>query len=124
MAVVPVYFPAMSLRIRELVNDVTAALFFGLALALAMPQAYAGMISPDDAERERVKSVLERPELAAELEKMGIAREQARSRVDAMTPSEVSELAGRVDAVVAGGQAGTRDVLLVILVVLLVLLVA
>jgi hypothetical protein len=92
-----------------------------LALALAMPQAHAGMIAVD-AERERVKTMLEGPQLAAELEKMGIEREQARARVEAMTPSEVSELAGRLDAAVAGGQSGTRDVLLVILVVLLVLL--
>ena len=111
----------MSPRIRELVNDVTAALLFGLALALAMPQAYAGMISAEDDERTRVKSMLERPELAAELEKMGIATHEARERVDAMTPPEVSQLAGRIDALAAGGQSATRDLLLVLLVVLLVL---
>jgi hypothetical protein len=106
---------------RALVNDVTAALLLGLALALAMPQAYAGMISTD-AERDRVKILLERPEVAAELEKRGVNPQQARSRVDAMTPTEVSQLAGRIDQLAAGGQTGTRDVLLVILVVLLVLL--
>lgn len=111
----------MSPRIRELVNDVTAALLFGLALALAMPQAYAGMISAEDEARTRVKSMLERPELAAEIEKMGIAPQEAQSRVDAMTPAEVSQLAGRIDALAAGGQSGTRDLLLVLLVVLLVL---
>lgn len=57
----------MSPRIRELVNDVTAALLFGLALALAVPQAYAGMISAEDEERTHVKSMLERPELATQL---------------------------------------------------------
>jgi len=112
----------MSPRIREVVNDITAALLFGLALALAMPQAYAGMISAEDEERTRVKSMLERPELATELEKMGIAPQEARERVDAMTPPEVRELAGRLDRLAAGGQAGTRDLLLVLLVVLLVLL--
>jgi hypothetical protein len=40
-----------------------------VALSLAVPQAYAGMIGVEDTERERVKSMLERPELAAELEK-------------------------------------------------------
>jgi hypothetical protein len=111
----------MNPRIRALVNDVTAALLLGLALALAMPQAYAGMISTD-AERDRVKVLLERPEVAAELEKRGVNPDQARSRVDAMTPTEVSELAGRVDQLAAGGQSASRDLLLVILVVLLVLL--
>jgi hypothetical protein len=111
----------MSPRIRQVVNGFSAPVLLGLALALAMPQAYAGMISAD-VERERVKTMLERPELAAQLEKMGLAPQQARERVDAMTPSEVGELAGRLDAAVAGGQSATRDVLLVILVVLLVLL--
>jgi hypothetical protein len=111
----------MSPRIRQVVNDVTAALLFGLALALAMPQAYAGMISADDEERARVKTLLERPQLATELERMGIPPQQAAARVDAMTPTEVRELAGRLDAVAAGGQSGTRDLLLVLLVVLLVL---
>lgn len=112
----------MSSRIRQLVNDITAALLLGLALALAMPQAYAGMISAEDEERVRVKSMLERPELAGQLETMGIAPHEARARVDAMTPSEVSQLAGRLDALAAGGQSATRDLLLVLLVVLLVVL--
>ncbi|OGA72489.1 MAG: hypothetical protein A3G81_21355 [Betaproteobacteria bacterium RIFCSPLOWO2_12_FULL_65_14] len=112
----------MSPRIRQVVNDITAALLFGLALALAMPQAYAGMISADHEERARVKTMLERPQLATELERMGIPPQEASARVDAMTPGEVRELAGRLDALAAGGQAGTRDLLLVLLVVLLVLL--
>ena len=46
-----------------------------LGLALALPQAQAGMIATDAAgdERARVRAMLERPEVAAELERMGIA---------------------------------------------------
>lgn len=112
----------MTSRLRTLIADVTAALLFGLALALAVPQAHAGMIRSDDPERERVKSLLERPEVSAEMERMGISPAEARARVDAMTPQEVHQLAGRLDALPAGGQSAGRDVLLVVLVVLLVLL--
>jgi hypothetical protein len=66
----------------QLLRDVSAALLLGLALALALPNAYAGMIGIEDAERDRVKTLLERPELAAELQKMGVAPDAARARVE------------------------------------------
>lgn len=92
-----------------------------VALAFAVPQAYAGMIDAD-AERSRVRGLLERPELAAELEKMGVPPAEAQARVDAMTPEEVTQLAGRLDAFAAGG-AGQRDLLLVIILLLLLILI-
>lgn len=107
----------MSSKFRDL------ALVLGLALALAVPAAHAGMIGIEQAERDRVKTLLERPELAAELEKMGVAPQDARARVDAMTPAEVSRLAGRLDALAAGGQMSNRDLLLVILLVLLLIII-
>jgi hypothetical protein len=92
------------------------------ALLLVVPQAYAGMIGAEGTERERVKGMLERPEVAAELERLGVPAAEARARVDAMTHQEVAELAGRVDALAAGG-ASNRDLLLVILLVLLLILI-
>jgi hypothetical protein len=112
----------MTQRLRTVIIDITAALLFGLALALAVPQAHADMIRIDDPERERVKSLLERPEVIAEMERLGIAADEARARVDAMAPAEVHSLAGRLDALPAGGQSASRDLLLVVLVVLLVVL--
>jgi hypothetical protein len=94
-----------------------------LSLVLAVPPAYAGMIGIEDPERERVKSMLERPELAAQLEKMGIPAIEARARVDAMTPQEVSQLAGRLDSLAAGGAMSNRDLLLVILLILLLIII-
>ena len=96
-----------------------------LGLALAIPQAYAGMISTpsQDPERDRVKAMLERPELAAELEKRGVAPAEAKARVDAMTPQEVAELAGRLDQLAAGGQMSNQNLLLIIIIVLLILII-
>jgi hypothetical protein len=95
---------------------------FALALFLVAPLAYAGIIDVEGNERERVKSMLERPEVAAELERLGVPPAEARARVDAMTPQEVAELAGRVDALAAGG-ASNRDLLLVIILILLLILI-
>ena len=95
-----------------------------IALALAVPQAYAGMIGIEEAaERDRVNSLLERPELAAELEKKGVAPAEARARVEAMTPQEVSQLAGKLDQLLAGGALSNQDLLLVIILLLLLIII-
>ncbi|MFL6566486.1 MAG: PA2779 family protein [Burkholderiales bacterium] len=94
-----------------------------LAVVLVAPQAHAGMIGVQDPERDRVKSMLERPELATQIEKMGVSPADARARVDAMTPEEVSQLAGRLDQLAAGGALSNQDLLLIILLVLLLIIV-
>jgi hypothetical protein len=118
---------AMSQRLRTLITDITAALLFGLALALAVPQAHAEIISTDasvqDSEKSRVKDMLARPEVAAEMQKMGIAPAEAAARVDAMTPEEVRSLAGRLDNLPAGGQTRTDTILIIILIVLIIALI-
>jgi hypothetical protein len=112
----------MSHRFRAFIIDITAALLFGLALALAVPEAYAGMIQPGDPQREELKSLLERPEVAKELEQMGIPPQEAAARVDAMTPQEVSELKGRIDRLAAGGAVSTQDLLLIIILLLVLVI--
>jgi hypothetical protein len=97
-------------------------LMLAAALLLAVPPAYAGMIRTDDLERERVKALLERSEVRAELEKHGVLAHEAAARVDAMTPAEVQQLAGRIDALAAGGQS-TQNLLLVIILVLLIIII-
>src|SRR2546426_12418359 len=83
-----------------------------LAFAFAVPQAYAGLVSTDQAaaqqEREHVKALIQRPEVAQQMEKMGIPAKEALVRVDAMTDEEVRSLAGRLDALPAGGQDSTQ----------------
>jgi hypothetical protein len=57
------------------------------------------------------------------MEKMGIPPEKAAARVDAMSDAEVSQLAGRLDALPAGGAMSTEEWLLVIVVILLVVII-
>lgn len=102
---------------------------FVLVFSLAMTplQGFAGLIDTDAAqavsERARVKAMLERPELAQALEKMGLPPRDAQARVDAMNDVEVAQLAGRLDAVPAGGALTTQEWLLIIIAILLLVIV-
>jgi hypothetical protein len=71
--------------------------------------------------RERLKALAARPEVARRLEALGVAPEQARSRIDALTDAEVSVLAARLDALPAGGLT-TQEWLLVIIAILLLII--
>src|SRR5687767_12841198 len=93
-----------------------------LALLLVAPQVQAGLIETPDAERERVKELVSRPELAQQLKQMGIAPEEVQGRIDAMTDEEVRSLAGRINAVPAGGELTSQEWLLVIIIILLVII--
>jgi hypothetical protein len=95
-----------------------------LALALGLPQSpsYAGLIPTEAAnERARVMALVERPEVAQQLEKMGIPQNDARARVAAMSEAEVASLAGKLDALPAGGALSNQDLLIIVIVILLIL---
>ncbi len=121
----------MNNRVREYLLELFGALLLGVTLALLMPQAHAGLIGTGEAvsaaealqERERVIALVERPEIASGLEKMGIAPHEAKARVEAMNDAEVRTLAGKLGVLPAGGALSNTDLLLVVLVVLLILVI-
>jgi Family of unknown function (DUF6627) len=97
-----------------------------LALTLGLPQSpsYAGLIptetgAPND--RERVMALAERPEVAQQLEKMGIPQDEAKARIAAMSQAEVASLAGKLDALPAGGALGNQEFLIILIVIVLIL---
>ena len=96
-----------------------------LSLSLIASQVQAGMIGTPAAspEREQVRELVSRPELARQLKQMGIAPEEIQGRIDAMTDEEVRSLAGRLNAVPAGGEITTQEWLLIIIVILLVIII-
>ena len=94
-----------------------------LSFLLAAPQAYADMIPTEGSERERVLALIERPEVAQQMEKMGIPAAEARARVAAMSEEEVISLAGRLDSAIAAGAMTNQDFLIVLLIVLLVVII-
>ena len=116
----------MMQRLGKWLVEYWVVLVFGLAAAYYVPQAHAELIGTDSVqaqdERARVKALIARPELAKGLEKMGIAPHEALGRVDAMSDEEVLQLAGRLDAAIAGGQL-TNEALLLIIIILLLLII-
>jgi len=110
-------------RMKQLLVDFWIVLAFGLAAVLLMPQANAALIGVEDLERERVKAMLERPEVVKGLEKFGVDALAARARVDAMSDAEVLQLAGRLDAAIAGGALTNEQLLLVVIILLLIIII-
>jgi hypothetical protein len=96
------------------------------ALVLGAAPARAGLISSDAAipqppsDREHVQSVLARPDVAQQLEKMGLAPADAKARVQAMSDREVAQVAGRLDSLPAGAAISNDELLLIVIIILLV----
>jgi hypothetical protein len=96
------------------------------SLALVMPAApvSAGLVPtegvvPVSPERERVKDLVSRPDVAKKLEALGVLPKDAASRVDALTEDEVRALAARIDALPAGGLSNQEWLIIIIIVVLI-----
>ena len=106
---------------------VSYVLIFSLA---GLPfTAQAGLIGTDDVvaqnqlqtERAKVRDFVSRADVQQQLQQFGLTQQNAQDRVDALSEAEVQHIAGKIDALPAGGTAGTAAV--VGLTVLLILIV-
>jgi hypothetical protein len=83
----------------------------------------AGIIPTDQiaaaTERGRIASFLDRAEVRAQLQSLGVDAGAARSRVDALADDEVKNLAARIDELPAGGDS-VLGVLLLVFIILLI----
>src|SRR4051812_19811662 len=100
-----------------------------LAIALMMlpyQSGQAGMIGTGQAaspasvqaDRDTISSFLSRAQTVSELQSLGLDPQLARDRVAAMSDAEVSSLAGKMNALPAGGE-GLILILLVVLIIYL-----
>ena len=119
----------MTHRLRNRLIELSMLVLLAAAAAAVMPRAHAGMIATDDAqapsvqaERERVKALLARPELAKQLSDHGVTAANAAERVDAMTDGEVLQLAGKIDQFVAAGALSNDQLIVIILLVVLLVI--
>jgi hypothetical protein len=107
-------------QLRRFVASFLVMCMLGLSVPM---QAHAGIVSTDQltasAERERVGSMLNRADVQARLESMGVKPADVQARVDALSDQEVSQLAGQLDTLPAGGD-GIIGALVFIFIVLLV----
>ena len=83
--------------------------------------AQAGVIATDQAvaveARASVAGFVARSDVAGKLQALGISPQAASERVAALSDAEVASLAGRIDALPAGGIAGILPVLVVVLLI-------
>lgn len=105
-------------------NRVMARLLILCTLFIGVPlPASADIVSTDQiaasAERERVRGFLDRADVQARMQSLGVDPAVARTRVDALTDDEASQLATRIDQLPAGADS-FWGVLLAIFVILLI----
>jgi hypothetical protein len=102
------------------------SMIFVLPLVGMLEAAHAALIptqqfaaATDRAElQNKVKQALSRPELASQLESMGVSPEQAWLRVDSMTSEELTRVADQADRLPAGGDIfGTIGAIFIILLI-------
>ena len=108
--------------------NVWAKIISRLLIALMIWTPYqiatAGMIGTDQvvtssqqADRTTVISFLSRSDVAGQLQGLGIEPSMAKERVAAMTDQEVRSLAGRINALPAGGDISAAGVLLILVII-------
>lgn len=101
-----------------------AASLFGFALCCG--NASAEIVGTDDAaaslepanpnaDREKVRAFMERPEVVKQLQKMGVSPDDAQARVGAMSDAEVRLVAGKLDMLPAGGRLTDFQLIVIIL---------
>ena len=108
--------------IKTLKRWISCVLIVSLVgVGLPLP-ASAGIVSTDQlsagAERERVLSFLDRQEVRAKLQSLGVDADSTKARVDALTDQEAKDLAAKIDQLPAGG-----DILGILLVIFIILLI-
>ena len=97
-----------------------------LAMCMLSTSVHAGMISSDAAlggpERARIVSALERADVQAQLQRMGVKPADVQARVAAMSDAEAAQLSTQLDQLPAGGD-GVGAVVGALLIIFLVLLI-
>lgn len=105
-------------------NRLVSGALIVCTLGAGMPlPASAAIIATDQvatsAERDRVKSFLDRAEVQAQMQALGVNPQAALARVDALSDDEVAALAGRLDQLPAGGTDIVSALLLVFIILLI-----
>ena len=105
-------------------NRCMARILVVCTFALGMPLPVSAEIVTTDqvytsSERDRVRQFLDRADVQAQMQTLGVDPSVARARVAALTDEEAATLAGRIDKL----PAGSSDILGILLVVFIVLLI-
>jgi hypothetical protein len=107
-------------------------LLTALLSPLQFQPAQAAMVSTDqvieaakiNADRDKVQALVKRADVLQKLEAMGINSETAKTRVAALSDSEIESIAGKLDMLPAGGNLSQTDLIIILLIAILVAIVA
>ncbi len=114
-------------KLLRLTKPISHLVVFGLlALSLHMPTAHAGMIGTEavvnaaqaQQDHERLRLILSRNDVKAQLIARGVDPAQVQARVDSLTDQETQTLAAKMDQLPAGGDF--IDAIIFIFLVLLI----
>jgi citrate lyase beta subunit len=100
-----------------------------LAMTLYLPAAHAVIIDTETAaqtaetqqDRSRLHDALDREQVKARLLALGVAPAQLQARIDALTDVEAQALAKNLDAMPAGGNLSTVELILIIILLVILL---
>lgn len=106
------------------INRCIARVLIVCTLGVGMPlPASAGIVPTDQivaaAERDQIRNFLDRADVRAQMQVLGVDPQAARARVDALSDDEVATLAGRLDQLPAGGDS-ILGILFAIFIILLI----
>lgn len=99
------------LKYRKFCRAIIASVIAGLFVTtMPLPRAEAALVSSEQlatqqsiaSERARLRDLVSRDEVQAELKAYGISAEEAQARVASLTDEEVMQVAGRLDQLPAG----------------------
>ena len=102
---------------RRFISVVLILSLFGMGLP-----AQAGMLPTDAVTKERIIGFLDRGDVRAQLESMGVNPADAKARVASLTDDEATQLAAKIDNLPAGGDGfgALIGALLIVFIVLLI----
>lgn len=104
---------------RRFVSLVVIVSLLGMGLPLS---AQAGMLPTDAVTKERIVGFLDRSDVRAQLESLGVNPADAKARIASLTDAEAAQLAAKIDNLPAGGDAAGALIgaLLIVFIVLLI----
>jgi hypothetical protein len=95
-------------------------------LIVSLP-AQAGLVSTENVSaagsRDRIAVFLDRADVQSRLESFGVSPSEVKARVAALSDVEAAQLAGKIDSLPAGGDAGVGGVLGLVVLVFIILLI-
>jgi hypothetical protein len=114
-------------NMRPVTFRMICRLLIASVMVLSVQTARAGMIGADQvtsaagaqSERNTVLNALNRSAVTSELQALGVDSQAVRDRVAAMSDEELRSLAGKMNSLPAGGEAGLVVLLLVLLVLVI-----